>query len=247
MPDSSSTTIKKIFCNICNIETNHELKESHTRKVSYYEDNGPRFSSEIYWQEWEYKFWICRGCDTALLEEIYTDPSMNDLEMGGQFFDIQVFPKPSFRVRIPKHFLHIDSKLKNTYHDVISSFNAGAEISCAMTLRALLEGVCVDKGVGDNVARGLEGKLEKLKDRNILAPNIIDTLLSLKFIGDDAAHRLEAPRDGELKLAIDVIEDLLNFLYEAEYSLTKRAESLANGRSNEIAALKNKRLNSKKK
>lgn len=232
----------KIFCNVCKLETNHELKTSHVRRESMCDDDGP----EIYWEEWTYKFWICRGCDTALLQEIYTDASMNAIEMGGQFFDVQVFPKPSFQVRIPRHFIHIDSKLNNTYHDVILSFNAGAEISCAMTLRALLEGVCVNKGIDDSVARGLEGKLEKLKDRNILSPNIVDTLLSLKFIGDDAAHRLEAPRNGEIRLAIDVIEDLLNFLYEAEYSLTKRAERLAQGRSSEIMALKNKRLNAKK-
>ena len=36
-------------------------------------------------------------------------------------------------------------------------------------------------------------------------------------MGNVAAHELEAPNREDLKLAIEVIEDLLNFLYELDY------------------------------
>lgn len=46
---------------------------------------------------------------------------------------------------------------------------------------------------------------------------------------------LEAPEELELSLAIDVMEDLLNFLYEMEYELTRKAKMLASLREQQIA------------
>lgn len=50
-----------------------------------------------------------------------------------------------------------------------------------------------------------------------LPPNIVESLHSFRFMGNVAAHELQAPNREDLKLAIEVIEDLLNFLYELDY------------------------------
>jgi hypothetical protein len=55
---------------------------------------------------------------------------------------------------------------------------------------------------------------------------------------DDAAHRLEAPSQDELRLAIEVMKDLLNFLYEIEYRLASKAKALAKKHSTEMAEFK---------
>jgi hypothetical protein len=110
-----------------------------------------------------------------------------------------------------------------------------------MGLRALLEGICIDRGITDAEAWGLETKLEKLKEDEHLPSNIVECLFSFKFIGDSAAHRLEAPAQEELKLAIEVMEDLLKFMYEVEYELSSKARKLADMRPNEMAKLKSRR------
>ncbi len=40
-------------------------------------------------------------------------------------------------------------------------------------------------------------------------------------MGNKAAHELEAPNESELTLAIEVMEDLLNYLYELEYKVRR--------------------------
>jgi hypothetical protein len=110
-----------------------------------------------------------------------------------------------------------------------------------MGLRALMEGICKDKGITDDQAWGFEAKLEKLKDDKHLPPNIAECLFSFKFMGDDAAHRLETPTQPELRLGVEVMEDLLNFMYEAEYQLSSKADKLAELRSTELAESKKRR------
>lgn len=53
--------------------------------------------------------------------------------------------------------------------------------------------------------------------KSLLPVNIVRNLHGFRFIGNRAVHELEAPDKSELGLAIDVIEDLLNFLYSLDY------------------------------
>jgi len=78
--------------------------------------------------------------------------------------------------------------------------------------RALLEGICAQKGVE---GRTLYNKIDGLKQH--LPANIVDSLHHFRFIGNEAAHELQAPSEAELRLAIEMTEDLLNFLYELIY------------------------------
>ncbi|MFN7354882.1 MAG: hypothetical protein ACK5UZ_06065, partial [Pseudanabaena sp.] len=49
-----------------------------------------------------------------------------------------------------------------------------------------------------------------------LPSSIVSGLESFKYIGDTAAHRLERTKMEDLRLAIEVMEDLLNFLYSLD-------------------------------
>jgi hypothetical protein len=75
-----------------------------------------------------------------------------------------------------------------------------------------LEGICAEKGIE---GRNLHTKIDGLKV--YLPANIVDSLHRFRFVGNEAAHELQAPTEAELRLAIEVMEDLLNFLYELDY------------------------------
>ena len=51
----------------------------------------------------------------------------------------------------------------------------------------------------------------------VLPANIVENLHGFRFIGNDAIHKLEAPAEFEISLALDIIEDILNFLYGLDY------------------------------
>jgi hypothetical protein len=88
----------------------------------------------------------------------------------------------------------------------------------------VIEGICADKGVkGANLEKrinGLEAHLPK---------TIVANLHSFRFMGNEALHELAAPKRTDLKVAIEVSEDLLNFLYELDYKaslLPKKSDSV---------------------
>jgi hypothetical protein len=84
---------------------------------------------------------------------------------------------------------------------------------CTIGLRALIEGVCNDKGFKD---RKLENNIEGLT-KLLPSPNMIEALHALRLFGNDAAHRLEALTRDNAREAIRVMEHLLNHFYDMDY------------------------------
>jgi len=212
------TKQKKIHCNECKRETNHELLATHD--CCHHEDN--RFSEYIC-----YGFWACKGCDTASLEEKYTCSGMHD--ENGEIYFYQYFPERKNKsLRIAKKFAHINSKLNLVYLEIIKAHEQGLGVISAIGVRALLEGICIEEGIDDDVAYHLIGKIKKLQEKNNIPEGIIEGLNSLKFIGDNAAHRLDSSNNHIITLAIDLLEALLIHLYEAKFDLQHKAELIKN-------------------
>jgi hypothetical protein len=98
------------------------------------------------------------------------------------------------------------------YVEVVNAQNSNLNVLCAIGLRALIEGVCADKKIqGQN----LDEKVEAMAA--LLPANIVKNLHGFRFMGNRAAHELSAPNSGELNVAIDLFEDILNYLYDLDY------------------------------
>jgi len=202
----------QVYCNTCRVETHHELKAIHARgnELVHSKDEGDEYTG--FDEEWEYRLWICRGCDTATLETAYTNTGMLDPKARYNVWESTLHPKRKRRDWPSKRFRQLDNKLAHIHQEVIESFNANLRTLCAIGLRALLEGICADKKV---TGRNLKEKIDGLEVH--LPSNIVESLHSFRFMGNEAAHELQAPARAELQLAIEVMEDLLNFLYELDY------------------------------
>ena len=160
----------------------------------------------------EFRLWFCQGCDTCLMEILYHEgePSAPEAEY---------VPPRQLHGVYSKEFHLLPAKLRAIYQQVTESFNHNLNILCAMGIRALLEGICVDKGAK---GKDLLQKIDNLKDHH-LPPNIITHLHTFRFIGNSAVHELDAPNQYTLKQCINVLEDLMNYLYQLEYKI-KRIE-----------------------
>jgi hypothetical protein len=121
----------------------------------------------------------------------------------------------------PQRFRRLGPTLEQIYREMIECFNDRSLILSNAGLRALLEGVCEDKRIS---GRDLRTKIDNLKP---LLPNknIIDALHHFRFTGNEAVHKLKAPEVEDVRLAIDVMEDLLNYLYELDYKAARLAKS----------------------
>jgi hypothetical protein len=201
-PSENPQQRKRIFCNHCKGITNHILEGSHHKETPEDEYG--------WWDESDFMLWICAGCDSAVLEERYTDVSLAN-EYQSRFF-----PKPTSRDLHQKYFRKLPPKLRKIYLETIQAFNNELHILAAGGLRALLEGICSDKGIR---GRNLEEKIDRMN--TLLPQNIVTNLHSFRFIGNEALHELATPEAEDLRLAIEVSEDLLNFLYELDYKSSR--------------------------
>jgi hypothetical protein len=98
------------------------------------------------------------------------------------------------------------------YEESIRAFNANCPLLCAGGLRALLEGICKDK-----MARGsnLEKKINGLAQW--VPASVLANLHGFRFLGNRAMHDLEVPAYKDLALAVEVMEDVMNAIYELDY------------------------------
>lgn len=198
---------KYIFCNQCDGETNHVCKADYCRHYLAYTD---RFLGGFTYTM-GYRLWMCAGCESCTLERYYTDETLED-ENGVAEYRTEFFPKRTEYNLDSKHFRQLPPKLDGIYREVIQAFNNQLGMLCAVGIRALIEGICADQEI---TGRNLETKIDGLA--SILPKNIVANLHSLRFMGNEAAHELSAPSQEELQLAIEICEDLLNYLYELDY------------------------------
>jgi hypothetical protein len=206
----------KKYCNTCKVDTHHELKATHLRSYQeiLYENT---INEQAGFEEaFQYRFWFCRGCDTATLEEMYTNIGMYNSNTNDNEYEHTLYPRRMKNDLPYKNFHKLNSTLMKIYREVISSFNNELNLLCAIGLRCLLEGVCAEKGVA---GKNLNERIDGLKIH--LPSNIVDNLHGFRFMGNVAAHELQAPQTTELSVAIEVMEDLLNYLYDLEYKTQK--------------------------
>lgn len=208
-PDNAMSN-KYIFCNKCKNDTNHVLHAEHFRDYPNYFDGVLAFVERV-----GFRFWICAGCDSATLEEYYNVDITN--EDYGSMEDSKYFPvRTSLHVE-DKQFRQLPKKLNQIYRETLRAFNNDLTVLCALGIRALIEGICADKGVAGH---NLQTRIDEMV--GIPLPlNIVNNLHSLRFIGNEAAHELTAPTQQELRLAIEICEDLLNYVYELDYKANR--------------------------
>lgn len=199
---------RPLYCNTCRGETWHVLCGEHKRSISYDEEG-------YEWDEYFYRLWTCAGCDTGTMEVARTGRGEID-EHGDQVYDFSFFPSRTTSDLVPKVFRSIPGPLATIYTELIRAFNADLRLLCAAGLRALIEGICQDKGI---LGRNLEERIDGLV--KVLPKNIVDSLHGFRFMGNEALHELNAPDLGDLRVAVEVSEDLLNFLYELDYKASR--------------------------
>lgn len=206
--DEGKLKPKYIFCNHCRCETEHTCDGDYYRDFpNYIEKNMVGFV-----ERQGYRLWICSGCKTGTLEEYYIFDVLSDDFKDEATWEFNYHPaRNELQIR-SKEFKQLSKGLAKIYRETLGAYNNNLSILCALGIRSLLEGICADKKIA---GRNLKEKINNLD--KLLPKNIVSNLHSIRFIGNEAAHELSAPSIEELRLAIELCEDLLNFLYELDY------------------------------
>lgn len=206
----------KCLCSNCNRINNHDV--TNEDKQTIYDEYG-------WWEARIFQIIKCKGCDTFSFRKICTDPST---EYDDDAIVQELFPKRDINSLVIKNYFNISNNIKRIYRETIDAYNNELFILCSAGLRAIIEGVCNEKLITGGPVKNtknqivnsktLAGKIEGLVEKGFLAKTNANSLHELRFLGNAAVHSLEMPTVHELKIAIKIIENLIENIFEIEHS-----------------------------
>jgi Domain of unknown function (DUF4145) len=210
----------EVFCIKCNVETEHHILHSFDVSGSEQVEPVEEYQGEYgIWWSTSHQLIRCAGCKTVSYRE---ERSFSEEEGT----DEVLYPIRSKGKLTAMDFHNAPTTLRRIYRETIDAFNNECLTLCAGGLRAIVEGICADqkikKGPVEIEVKGkmvvqqkttLDGKISGLRENGILTKAKAELLHAHRYLGNEALHDLEMPSVDELRLAIEIIEHVLEELY----------------------------------
>ena len=191
-----------VLCQTCLRRTKHEILREF-RKAEHDEVWGVGF----------YDFFQivrCRGCETVSFRTAHTSDIDEDPETGEPIVTEHVYPyrlagrnKMDGSERLPL-------KVRKIYEETHTALAANASILGTIGIRSVVEAVCKDKNA---VGSTLKERIDDLAAKGLLASTQAQFLHQNRLVGNVAVHEIEPANDATLKMALDIIENLLQTVY----------------------------------
>ncbi len=221
----------KSFCSKCLIPTNQEvLKEE---KVHYSEEETG------WWDTKNYQIIQCKGCDTISFRQLYNDVAIQQQYEEQDTTTQELYPKRGIHSRQIKAYRNVSIDIKKVYLETIEAYNNNLTLLCGVGIRAVIEGICIDKEIKEGIytnsigkeikSSGLDGKIYGLASNGYLTSDNAEVLHELRFLGNAAVHELTNPSIEDLSIAIDIIELVIDNIYELKH----KAKRLMRNRTGE--------------
>jgi len=91
--------------------------------------------------------------------------------------------------------------------------NEGAQIAKNDVIVFIDDDILVHKDYLKNINKYLEKKIDDLVVKGVLTRDGADTLHSTRILGNRSAHETISATDGELDIAMDIVENLIKSVY----------------------------------
>ena len=138
--------------------------------------------------------------------------------------------------RKPKDFENLPrgGSLESVYRQTVSAFANDLTTLAGAGVRLLLEGICKEQGVAGGfiydrttgaqitskktsqpvISENLDGLINGMAERDLVSKAQAKHLHEIRFLGNDAAHKLDQPSRKVVALAIDIVEHILDQVYD---------------------------------
>lgn len=202
-----------IYCNCkdCAKSTRHEIIAEH--KV----DGDDEYRDRTIWQ-----IVRCLGCLHVSFHYIYEDHEQFwEDDFGHVNFNTtsSTYPKTIKNHKLIDLSWVLPPVISKIYRQTLLAFSDEAYILAGVGLRASIEAVCNNLNISGS---SLEKRIDQLFKSGYVSNEDKKRLHAIRFLGNDAAHEIKEPKESELRVALEIIEHLLNSVF----ILKKKAESL---------------------
>lgn len=199
----------RLPCVTCSGTPVHHVMASFDEKGSH--DEG---DNSYEWND-HYQIVQCQGCknisfrDARTNSEDYFQISRDEFEHA---VTEELFPsRLAGRKGIDKEMrIFLPPDIGVIYNETIRAMANQSPVLAGIGLRALLETVCKEKQAA---GKDLSNKIDDLQVKSVLTPTNAAVLHRIRTLGNDAAHEVKPHTEGQLGVAMDVMENLLREVY----------------------------------
>lgn len=220
--DSTKDKVVRVLCSSCKNTTKHKILKSIKEQGTEPWDS----THDFHWDT-DFEIIQCLGCETVSFRT-YSINSEHDDHEGRSIPTIRIYPQRSKETLAVKNYMNVPFNLQRIHRETIECYNYGNLTLCGAGVRALVEGICKENGItGGNVnftrddgstgtvrKTNLQGKINGLHENGKLTAQNAEILHEHRFLGNEAVHELSTPSKVDLKLAIEIVENVFDTLYE---------------------------------
>jgi len=192
----------KALCVECKKLTNHTILGNH-------KTSGEEYDGEIQWWE-SYEIIQCLGCDDISFRKVFACTEDFDPQTGQLEENISLYPDRTSGRNPMSGYEEFPIKTRRIYMETIKALNVATPLLAAIGLRALIESICLAQETkSHNLAKGID----ELAKMGLLSEKQADFFHNHRFMGNEAAHEMVAPKPEHLIAALDIAETLLKTIY----------------------------------
>lgn len=193
--------IMRVLCKTCANYTKHEVLFS--KKILWEDEESGAYGGD------DYIVAECMGCESISFVIEHRNSDYFDAEHG-QYQVIDIFPDRREGISGLKQLTGIPQSIKSVYNETLKAIEHNQPILAGIGIRAIIEAVCEKE---NSSGESLYEKIDSLKDMQVLSQASATILHKLRTLGNSAAHKIVVPEINQLKLAIDVVQNLLQEVY----------------------------------
>ena len=201
-------------CSSCDRDTKHDILFSV--EESEYEYRVDR----------AYQLVQCCGCETKSFRKVvsYIEEAFQiDEDEWEVPKDVHSFPAILKGHRTVPDIARAPDVVSSIYTESLAAIKNQSYTLAGIGLRATIEAICNERGV---TGRNLEIRIDKLAKAGFVSQADADRLHAIRFMGNDAAHEIQAADLDGLLIALKIIEHLIISIYILDRDADRVLETL---------------------
>lgn len=211
----------KVICENCKQITNHEIIKSQRK----YEEN-------MDWdirEDKERQIIKCKWCGNYSFRKysLCSEDIFFDYNGDAHWAIIEIYPKRTLNTIKEREFRYVPSLLKKIYHEIIISYNENCYLLTVIWIRTLLEWICKEEKIKWNT---LEKKINSLLNDKIITERISTVLHNIRHLWNEVTHELEILDWLEIRYMIEIMENIIENIYE----LPNKSQRVIENKKNRI-------------
>lgn len=158
----------------------------------------------------------CMGCHTVTFRHQHDDFDDVEERPDGTVkhaVTMKTYPRVIANHRGLQATYYLPTLIKKVYEQTLRALGEQALVLASIGLRACIEATCNELNLS---AASLEKRIDQLYRAGHVSNADKKRLHAIRFLGNDAAHEIKEPEQTDIRVALEIVEHLLNTVFILE-------------------------------